>query len=118
MIPLCKKCSRPTKLLFISSVCDWCDGVTYDKCIYKGYVVWRPLRATRINYVFKTIEDATKWRLANQLVSFDIVEVSSENEFIWRETSGNLKGVNLADRQYEIFPDHNFHYSETAAWLS
>lgn len=93
--------------LLTRCVCDHCDGVTAPT-YHHGYVVLHANNAfrDRPTYVFRTQTDASLWRSANSLQHLELREVLCETAFKWRYTTGTLKGIELADRVYYLFPDH------------
>ena len=38
---VCPRCGRPLRPLFISVVCDYCDGLVIEDGWDRGWVVWR-----------------------------------------------------------------------------
>jgi hypothetical protein len=92
--------------LFTSYVCDYCDGLK-PAGVFRGFVVvHRPLPSQE--YVFKTKEDAEKWRRLSRHDKAEVRQVISEQEFRWQPSRGSIQGVTLADRLFEIFPDPKF----------
>ena len=60
----CPRCARPMRALFISQVCDFCDGLEGDEADWAvGFVVWRGRPTPSDEYVFPTREDAERWRV-------------------------------------------------------
>ncbi len=103
---LCNTCKRPMTALFTSYVCDYCDGKKSAGTFRGWVVVHRPLPSQE--YVFKTFDDAEKWRRLNHHDAASVRAVLSENEFRWQASRGHVRGVVLADRLFEIFPDQRF----------
>jgi hypothetical protein len=105
--------------LFTSFVCDHCDGLTQEE-YSRGFIVFigDEMFDGRPVYVFRTRTDAALWRSANGLQHCPIEEVLSENELVWRETTGSLQGITLAERPFEIFPDHRFPPGPYRAFLA
>lgn len=92
--------------LFLSYVCDYCDGLKEDHVAYDvGYVVWRPRPTPAHEYVFASREDAEKWRAIQGLGNYAVREVKTTSKFRWRKSTGSVKGLEMADRLIEIFPD-------------
>lgn len=115
----CPTCTREMLALFTSFVCDHCDGLG-DSELHSGFIVFtgEELFDGRPVYVFRTRTDAALWRSANDLQHCPIEEVLAEHEFAWRATTGTLKGIELADRPYELFPDHRFAPAPNRAFLA
>jgi hypothetical protein len=102
----CSACHRPMRPLFISYVCDYCDGLHGEPVEYDhGFVVWRPRPTPAQEYVFSTRRDAERWRTIQGLSGYDIREVLTATKFRWRKSTGSVKGLEMADRLIEIFPD-------------
>ena len=105
----CQVCNRLMTPLFISCVCDYCDGLKRDVGKQDvGYVVWRSMPLPALEYVFSTPDDARKWRLLQGLVHCDIREVISPTSFRWRRTSGALRNLETADSLIEIYGDNRY----------
>lgn len=117
MAALCPVCGRAATPLFFSAACDWCDGlvsVPFDH----GWVVWRGRPPGASEYVFRTPADAERWRVVQSLEGCPVREVLSEVPFRWRNSSGNVKDIELADRLIEIYPDHRFPAAPNRAFLA
>ena len=116
---LCPDCQRPMRLLFTSYACDHCDGLAPSD-LQRGYIVLES--TTKLGrspfYVFRTRTDAALWRSAQELQHCPVVEVLTECEVSWRVTSGTLEGVELADKQFLIYPDHRFPPGPNRAFLA
>jgi hypothetical protein len=112
---LCKICKRPMTPLFTSYVCDYCDGLK-QVGTFRGFVVLhRPLPSQE--YVFRTKEDAERWRTLNRHDKAKVRPVLSEEEFRWQPSRGSIQGVMLADRLFEIFPDQKFERKPCRAYV-
>jgi hypothetical protein len=105
--------------LFFSYVCDYCDNPRPDTH-YRGYVVWRDdgVNHGRRHYVFPSRAVAERWRAIRGISDARIVEVLSQDPFNFRPSRGTVKGVELADRLFEIFPDHRFKPGPNRAFLA
>ncbi len=115
----CEACHRPMTPLFISYVCDYCDGLVSDDVEYdRGYVVWRARPMPAQEYVFPTREHAERWRSAQGLVGCDIREVLTTSKFRWRKSTGSVRGLEMADHLIEIFPDRRYPAGPYRAFLS
>ena len=106
----CSVCHRLMRPLFISYVCDYCDGLKIDAGHKQdvGYVVWRRLPLPALEYVFSTPDDARRWRVLQGLAHCDIREVISPVNFRWRKTSGAIRDLEAADSLIEIYGDHRY----------
>ncbi len=102
--------------LLVTTVCDWCDG-TGAYALSRGYVVWRGASRRRGSYVFKTHDDAARWRAGNRLEGYPIVEVLSETPFRWRGSGGALPDIVFADKLFDIYPDRHFPRGDNRAFL-
>lgn len=105
------------RALFYSWVCEHCEGLPegdYDR----GYVVWRDRPPASEEYVFRTKEDAERWRAHKQYGEKPIRIVLSEQPFRWRMSNGTITDVELADHLFEIYPDHRFEPGPYRAFLA
>src|SRR3990172_12570249 len=103
----CEKCGRKKIALFFSVVCDNCEPYSCESDKF-GYVVWRE-RSGHCEYIFQTLDHAEQWRAGAQLERFPIRKVVRKTgTFRWRDSTGSVKGIKLADRLHEIFatPDY------------
>jgi hypothetical protein len=95
--------------LFLSLVCDFCDGLAAEEDVWDlGFVVWRGRPMPTEEYVFATREDAETWRQMNGMVGSPILPVRAPVKFRWRKSTGTLKSVVIADRLVMIYPDRRF----------
>lgn len=106
---LCSKCQRPMLLLFISAVCDHCDGAPKGD-YYRGYVVWREGRGAMpvLDYVWRTAHDAAIWRSLCDQEECEIRCVLAPEPIEWRVGQGKAAGLTMATRLFEIYADHRF----------
>ena len=94
--------------LFISYVCDYCDGLAPINWL-RGYVVFRGDEDfTRPIYVFPSQTDAAIYRSRNGWQDHPIREVRFEHPISWTKASGSLTGVTLAARPFTLHRDHRF----------
>ena len=115
---LCTRCSRPLRPLFISLVCDFCDGLVAEDAEYdRGWVVWRGRPMPADEYVFSTREDAERWREVQGLEHCPVLEVRAPVRFRWRTSNGSIKGLRMADRPVTIYPDRRFPLGPNRAFL-
>lgn len=100
----CPCCQRPMLALFTTFVCEHCDGAPHGE-FYRGWVIW-PARPHGLveTWVFHSRDDARRW--IKRRVDGTIRAVLSDRPFTWTRSRGTLKDVELADRPFEIFPDH------------
>lgn len=115
---LCPLCNRPMTALFISWVCDYCDGADLSGPFDRGYVVWRDRPPASEEYVFRTWEDAERWRRHMRLDGRPIKLVLTASAFRWRRSQGTLTDVVLADHRFQIYPDHRFAPGPHRAFLA
>jgi hypothetical protein len=115
----CLHCERTMRPLFTSCVCDHCDGIA-EVGAFRGYIVYRGEEdlGGRPVYVFRTATDAAIWRNAQGLQHSPIRAVLSESPFRWRVSSGSIRDVELAERPFEIYPDHRFPPDPHRAYLA
>jgi hypothetical protein len=105
--------------LFISYVCDYCDGLKEDDAPYeRGFVVWRSRPMPAQEYVFPTREDAERWRDLRGLTGCAIREVLTTTRFRWRKSTGSIKGLEMADHLVEIFPNRRYPAGPHRAFLA
>lgn len=105
--------------LFISQVCDYCDGLEDDDADWDvGFVVWRGRTMPTEEYVFPTREDAERWKRAQGMVREPILIVRSPMKFRWRKSTGTLKDLTTADRLVTIFADRHFPPGPNRAYLA
>lgn len=94
--------------LFISYVCDYCDGLVQIAWL-RGYVVFRGEDDfARAIYVFPSQTDAAIYRSKNGWQHHPIREVRFEQPVQWKQASGSLTGVTLAVRPFTLHRDHRF----------
>ena len=105
-------------LLFFSAACDFCDGKV-EPSYHHGYVIYRGANAgePREEYVFRSAAHAEHWRDLMELGDHEVRRVCSEQPFNWRETTGTIKGLELADHLFTIFPDCCYEPCEHRAHL-
>jgi hypothetical protein len=105
--------------LFISFVCDYCDGLTNDGSDDdRGYVVWRARPMPAQEYVFPTREHAQRWRDVQGLAHCEIREVRTMSKFRWRKSTGSITGLEMADHLFEIYPNRRHPAGLHRAFLS
>lgn len=117
---LCPDCGQKMILLFTSAVCDNCEPsgrVGGGGGLDHGFIVWRSRPPGSCEYVFKTMNDAVKWRDAAGLGRFPVRSVATRTPFRWRRSSGSVADIDLADRLYEIYPDANHPAGKNKAYL-
>jgi len=95
--------------LFFSAACDFCEG-RVDVGFYEGFVVYRGGHDGLVHdeYVFRSVEDAQRFRSLRDMAHVEIRRVCSQEPFHWRHSGGKAKGLELADHLYSIFPDHRY----------
>lgn len=105
----CPHCDRSMTLLFVSAICDWCDGPPRGT-FYRGFVVWQdpPPGEALSEYVFRTLHDAVVWRSIAGHEDREIVPVLSVDPIPWRVAAGKASGLVCADRLFDIFKTHRF----------
>lgn len=106
-------------LLFVSYVCDYCEGTSFSHW-YSGFIVFQPERLGGGNpfHVFRSRTDAAIWRSASGLQQCELREVLSENPIAWKSSRGTISNIQLADRPFEIFADHRFEPGENRAFIA
>ncbi len=115
----CPRCSRPMKPLFVTFVCDFCDGLLDEPIDYdRGFVVWRDRPLPVEEYVFSTKEDAERWRAVQGWEDCPIREVLAPVKFRWRTSTGTVKGLKMAVRPVTIYPDRRFPHGPNRAFLA
>jgi hypothetical protein len=105
--------------LFVSYVCDWCDGLKRPTVVARGFVVWPEevvVDAMEL-YVFPTREMAAHYQRSTGS-SGEIREVASEYPIRWQPGRGSIKNLRLADRLYSIYPDFRFEPAPYRAFLA
>lgn len=107
----CSKCSKSMRLLFVSWVCDYCDGLANagepkDTFDYRGFIVLRndgllPCQ----EYVFATLADAERWQTLGGIgkEASRIEEVRADKPFRWQPSRGTVRGIILADALYKVY---------------
>ncbi len=114
----CETCQRMMRPLFLSYVCDHCDGLA-DPFSFRGFVVLRHDRSLPCEeYVFATRADAERWRELNGLFDAEIREVRGDKPFRWQPSRGTVRGIILADRLFEICEGHDFEPRPGRAFLA
>lgn len=114
----CPTCHRPMTALFLHYACDWCDGLMTPAEEFTGFIVWRDRALPSMEYVFPSEAEASKWREAKGLDDAPIRAVKSHSPFHWRQSTGSLADLTLADRLYEIHPDQRYAPSPQRAHIS
>jgi hypothetical protein len=103
--------------LFISQVCDFCDGIDCDEADWDiGFVVWRGRPMPVDEYVFATREDGERWKRAKGMTDEPILVVRAPIKFRWRKSTGTVD-VTTADRLVTIFADRRFPPAPNRAYL-
>ena len=97
-------------------VCDRCDGGAEVQEF--GWIVWRGRPPGASEFVFRSPEDAKRWRDANRLSHYPIRRVSTEAKIHWRQSTGSLKQIELADRLFEIYPTVRYPPADNRAHLA
>lgn len=112
----CEYCQRPMLQLFTSCVCEHCDAEPHGD-FFRGWVVWpeHPVGLVQ-TWVFRTTDDAQRW-LTNR-ADGDVRAVLSREPFTWTRSRGPLKDVVLAERPFEIYPDHRHPPGKNRAFLA
>lgn len=106
------------KPLFISFVCDYCDGLEEDDAGWEGgWVVWRGRPLPAEEYVFATFDDAARWKELQGLADAPIVRVLAPHKFRWRKSTGSIKDLTMADRMVTIYPDRRFPPAPNRAYI-
>jgi len=102
--------------LFTSCVCEHCDGGP-EGDYFRGWVVW-PEQAPPVvqTWVFRTRDDARKWLHAR--TDGEIRAVLSREAFAWTRSRGQMKDVVLAERPFEVYPDHRHPPGSHKAFLA
>lgn len=112
----CPHCERAMLQLFTSCVCEHCDGEP-EGDFFRGWVVWPARPFGRVQtWVFRSPEDARKWQKGR--TDGTVQPVLSEVPFAWTRAKGPLKDIVLAERPFEIFPDHRFPPGHNRAFLA
>jgi hypothetical protein len=112
----CPHCHRPMLALFTSYVCEFCDdGPQGD--FFRGWVVWpeEPLGVVQ-TWVFRSADDARRWLKSR--ADGSVRAVLSREPFNWTRARGALKDVVLAERPFEIYPDHRYPPGAHRAFLA
>jgi hypothetical protein len=96
-------------LLFFSAACDFCEG-TVEPRYFRGFVIYRGAGDGQVHeeYVFRSAADAERWRRLMGLSAYEVRPVHSERPFRWRRSSGSVKGLELADHLFSIYPDRRY----------
>ena len=103
--------------LFVSYVCDYCDGLV-EVSWFSGYIVFRGEDDfSRPVFVFPTRMDAALYRQANNWQHFPIREVHFEQPVQWRPSRGSITGITLAAQPFELHRDHRFESVPYSAYL-
>lgn len=104
----CEVCKREMTALFLTWVCDYCDGLRDTGPTSTGWIVWRRRPPGSEEYVFRSPEDAERWREVSGLGDCAIRKVETEAQIHWRKSTGNVEDVELADHLFQIFADHRY----------
>lgn len=105
----CSRCGRSLKPLFITMVCDFCDGLSQEEGWDSGWVVWRGLPMPAEELVFATREDAERWQAAQGLENLQILPVCAPVAFRWSHAyTVSGEEIRMTDRPVTIYPDRRF----------
>ena len=112
----CPHCQRPMLALFTSCVCEPCDGYP-EGDFFRGWVVWpeRPFGLVQ-TWVFRREQDARKW--LESRTDGVVRAVLSREPFAWTRSRGAMKDLVLAEKPFEIFPDHRHPPGKYRAFLA
>ena len=66
----------------------------------------------------RQVAPAERWRELNGLFDAEIREVRGDKPFRWQPSRGTVRGIILADRLFEICPDHKFEPRPNRAFLA
>lgn len=113
----CDVCQNEMTPLFFSAVCDHCDGLR-TPAASTGWIVWRRRLPGAQEYVFRTPEDARRWRRINGLDDCPIRQVRTETEIRWRRSIGSVRDLEFADRLFEIYTDPRYEPAPYRAHLA
>jgi hypothetical protein len=108
------------RLLFVHYHCDHCDGLTSPSELHRGFILWshQDYFPGREAYIFRNRESAERYRRAVRRHDWEIREVLCEREFSWHLGRGTVPDLELADRRFEIYPDHKFPPAPNRAYLA
>jgi hypothetical protein len=94
--------------LFVSYVCDYCDGYASVDW-HSGFIVFngeddfgRPV------FVFPSRTEAAVYRSVKEAREAQIREIHFECPVKWKAASGALDGVTIAAQPFELHRDHRF----------
>lgn len=113
----CETCRREMIPLFISYACNYCDGREDWSKYDRGFIVWRGRPPGSEEYVFRTRQDAERWKALNGLAGCPVREVCTESRFSWFKSRGTIRDLELADHTFEIYADHKFEPGPFRAFL-
>ena len=114
----CQACHRSMRPMFMSCVCDYCDGLV-EIDWHRGYIVFRGDEDfARPVYVFPSRTDAAIYRSYHGWQTFPILEIRYEHPVGWRTAIGDLEGVTIAERPFALYPDHRFPSAPFAGHLA
>lgn len=115
----CAVCGGEMTPLFFTMECERClsPHARTTVRLERGYIVWRSRPPGSSEYVFKSQQDAERWRTASGLDAFPIRAVLSRTPFRWRRSTGSVRDVELADKLFEIFPSDDPSASPSSAFL-
>jgi len=103
--------------LFVSYVCDWCDG-TPQGVFHRGWVAWdETADAPVTTLVFRSRDDAERWSIGRER-PLQIREVLSPWPFAWTYSRGSLRDLELADRPFSVHHDHRHPAGGNRAFLA
>jgi hypothetical protein len=99
----CKTCGGPAIALFYSLFCEACDDRTKVRVdVHRGFIVFRARPAGSTEYVFRTEQDAERWRTAAGLGRFPIRRVTACAALEWMHRSG--LELDVANGMFEVHP--------------
>lgn len=103
----CTTCSAEMQPLFTGMYCPSCElRASPPKSaadFTDGFIVWRSRPPGSCEYVFETSADAERWRDAAGLSRFPIRRVRTRGTFVWRQSTGSVANIRLANQLFEVF---------------
>ena len=105
--------------MFFSRTCEYCASKPdIEKC-HVGYIIVQDeiTDGGEFHYVFPTIGCAYRWQFYQSKIG-TIRKILSYEEFVWRKPRGTTRDIELADRMFEVFPNHKFMQGHGRAFLA
>jgi hypothetical protein len=106
-------------ILFVSAVCDWCDGLKQSKASDTGYVVFEPFSGTgSVDLEVFPSPDQAMYYQRTLRIPGEIRKVITDAPIRWQSADTAMPGLIVADVRFKIYADSKFEPGPYKAYLS